>query len=644
MPAWMQKLATFVLISAVGAACGSRPAPVEAPPAPAGQASGAVTFTKQVAPILYANCVTCHRPGQIAPFSLVSYDDAKRHAGAIADATGARQMPPWLAAPGEFAFVGARRLTDDQIATLRQWAGSGAPEGDPKDLPAVPAFPEGWQLGQPDLVVTMPQPFMLAPGDTDRYRQIVYPLSLPAGRFVRAVELRPGTSPVHHAIIRIDPTRSSRRHDAEDKDPGFEGGMALDAKNPDGHFVGWSPGRGPITSPDGMPWRLDRGVDLVVELHLIPGKTVQPVQPMIGLYFTDTPPVQTPVELTIGVRTLDIPAGDASYRVTSSFTLPVDVTLISLYPHAHYLGKAVQVTATLPDGTTKHLLNIPRWDFHWQTEYRLEKPLPLPRGTAVTMDYTYDNSAANEDNPSSPPKRVLYGLRSSDEMATLAMQVLTTSPADTRRLTASVYARAAQESLDGAQMNATREPNNPQYQWDLGRSLVEAGRPAEALAPLQAAVQGLPRHARAHDFLGRVLFAAGRREEALAQFQQAATLDPGDELLPYDLGKVLAELGRIPEAVKAFQQALAVNPDYGLAYAGLGVALLRAGKTQEAVQAFQRSVVLAPDSAEAENGLAVALAQSGRTPEALDHVRRALVIDPDYGPARDNLARLTRGK
>lgn len=641
----MRRLAALVLVPAVAFACRSKPSPAETAAAPAQPpAAGSVTFTKHVAPILYTNCVTCHRPGQIAPFSLISYDDAKRHAKAIDAAVSSHEMPPWLAAPGEFAFVGQRRLTDAQIAVLRQWVADAAPEGDPKDLPALPSFPEGWQLGQPDLVVSMPQPFMLEPGETDRYRQIVYPLSLPAGRFVRALEFRPGTSPVHHAIIRIDPTRSSRRHDAEDKAPGFEGGMALDARNPEGHFVGWSPGRGPIVSPPGMPWRLDRGVDLVVELHLIPGKTAQPVQPMIGLYFTDTPPAQTPVELTIGVRTLDIPAGDASYRVTSSFTVPVDVTLLSLYPHAHYLGKNVQVTATLPDGTIKHVLNIPRWDFHWQTEYRLEQPLPLPHGSSVTMDYTYDNSVANEDNPSSPPKRVFYGLHSADEMATLAMQVLTTSPADTRRLTAAVMARAAQEGVDGAEMNAKRDPNNPQYQWELGRSLVEANRPADALAPLQAAVEGLPKHARAHDFLGRVLFAAGRRDEALAQLQQAVMLDPGDELLPYDLGKVLADMGRIPDAAKAFQEALAVNPDYGPAYGGLGVALIRAGRPQEAVQAFQRSVALTPDSPDAENGLAVALAQAGRTQEALDHVRRALALDPDFGPARDNLARLTRGK
>jgi len=382
----------------------------------------------------------------------------------------------------------------------------------------------------------------------------------------------------------------------------------------------------------------------VVELHLIPGKTAVPVQPMIGLFFTDTPPVATPVEMTIGVRTIDIPAGDPSYRVSSSFTVPVDVTLLSLYPHAHYLGKAMQITATLPDGSKHHILNIPRWDFHWQTEYRLQQPLPLPPGTSVTMEYTYDNSAANEDNPSSPPTRVFYGLHSSDEMATLSMQVLTQSPSDTRKLTAAVFARAAQESLDGAEMNAKREPRNPEYQWDLGRSLVEAGRLAEAMGPLQAAVQALPNHARAHDFLGRVLFAARRPEEALAQFQRAVALDPGDELLHLDLGKVLNDLGRVPEALKAFQQALAVNPDYGSAYMGSGIALLRLGRTPDAIAALERAVMLTPESPDAENGLAVALAQAGRTQEAIEHVKRALTLDPENGPARDNLARLTRGK
>jgi len=640
----MRRLAAFIVIPAIAIACGSKPAPGDTAPAAGEAAPVAVTFTRDVAPILHANCVTCHRPGQIAPFSLISYDDAKRRAGAIADATGAHEMPPWLAAPGEFAFVGERRLRADQIAVLRQWATLGAPEGDPKALPPLPTFPEGWQMGQPDLVVTMPQPFVLPAGDTDRYRQVVYPISLPAGRFVRAVEFRPGAAPVHHAIVRVDPSRSSRRRDAEDKEPGFESGMAPDAKNPEGHFVGWSPGRGPIVAPAGMPWRLERGVDLVVELHLIPGKAPVPVQPTIGLFFTDTPPAETPVELTIGVRTIDIPAGDASYRVSSSYTVPVDVTLLSLYPHAHYLGKAMQITATLPDGTTKHVLNIPRWDFHWQTEYRLQQPLPLPHGTSVTMEYTYDNSAANEDNPSSPPTRVLYGLHSSDEMATLSLQVLTRSPADSRRLTASVFARAAQESVEGAEMNVKREPRNPQFQWDLGRSLVEAGRLADALAPLQAAVQALPAHARAHDFLGRVLFAARRPDEALAHFQRAAALDPGDEMLHFDLGKVLTELGRVPDAVKAFQRALTVNPDYGPAYAGLGVASLQLGRPPEAIAAFQRAVLLAPDSAEAENGLAVALAQAGRTQDALEHVKRALALDPDFGPARDNLARLIRGK
>jgi Flp pilus assembly protein TadD len=660
----MRRLWICAIVSAFAfAACRATPAPDDGankPGAPGGRETSAagggtgvvgglqpadpVTFTKDVAPILYSNCVTCHRPGQVAPFSLITYDDAKRRADAIKDVTGAREMPPWLAAPGDFAFVGDRRLRDEQIATLRRWAESGAPEGDPKQHPAPPAFPEGWQLGRPDLVVTMPRPFVLKAGTGDRYRQIVYPLSLPAGRFVRAVEFRPGAAPVHHAVIRVDQTHTSRRRDAADAEPGFEGLMAGDVRDPDGHFVGWAPGRGPIVAPEGMSWRLDRGTDLVVELHMIPGNTAVNIQPTIGFFFTDEPPKATPVGLTMGVLTIDIPAGEPAYAVKTSYSLPVDVTLLSLSPHAHYLGKEMHVTAALPDGSTKRLLHIPHWDFHWQQEYRFTTPVALPRGTTVSLAYTYDNSGANEHNPSHPPKRVMYGLHSTDEMANLGLQVLTASTGDRRRLMRSVLEMQNRENVAGAEMKARIDPRNPQYQWELGRSLVEAGRLADAIGPLEISVRSDPKFARAHDFLGRALFSARRPDDALAHFRRAVSLDPNDELLHLDLGKVLADLGQLPDAVRSFQRALQVNPEYGPAHEGLGVAYVRLGKFNDAVDAFRRAVALAPDSPSAENGLAVALAQSGRIQEALEHVRRALALDPDFAPALDNLKRMSGGR
>ncbi len=635
--------AAFCLVAALAVcACGRTPpadSPTAAPP-PAG-VTGPVTFARDVAPILYGNCVTCHRPGQVAPFSLVDYEDARKRAQAIVDVTTAREMPPWPAAPGEIAFAGERRLKDEQIATLRRWHETGAPQGNPADRPRAPVFPDGWQLGTPDVVLTMPKPFDLAAGEGDRYRQIVFQAPVAVGRFVRAVEFRTGAAPIHHAVVRVDRTRSSRRRDAADKEPGFDGVMVADARNPEGHFVGWAPGRGPIVAPEGMPWRLEAGADVVVELHLVPGRAPVKVQPSIALFFTDSAPTRTPVELTMGSMSIDIPAGDPSFVVTSTFVLPVDVTLLALTPHAHYLGRSMDISAVLPGGAVKRLLRIPHWNFHWQQEYRLLSPVSLAAGTTLAMEYVFDNSEGNEHNPSSPPKRVLFGLDSTDEMANLSLQVLTSTPLDGRRLLRSMIEMQTRENVAGAELKVRVDARNPQYQWELGRSLVEAGRLADAIAPLEIAVRSDPKFARAQDFLGRALFSVRRADEALKHFRQAVALDPDDELLHLDLGKALVDMGQLKEAIASFERARTVNPEYGPAYEGLGVAFVRMGRFPEAVRAFERSVALQPDSAAALNGLAVALAQSGRLAEALEQVKRALAVDPDFAPAKDNLARMT---
>lgn len=625
-------------------ACGRAPAPDKTTASTTPAPSGAVTYTRDVAPILFANCAPCHRPGQVAPFSLLSYDDARKKAADIAEVTLRRQMPPWLPEAGAHPLQGDRRLRDSDIQILQTWAKTGAPEGRPEDLPAAPVWPAGWQLGTPDLVVTLPRPYTLEPGPADKYRQVVFPLELGASRFVRGVEFQPGSRAVHHAVIRLDRSRESRRKNGRDGAPGFEGVMAPDVRNPEGHFVGWAPGRGPIVSPAGMPWRLDAGVDLVVELHMVPGLEATAVQPSIAFFFTDDPPIAMPVELTMGVMTIDIPAGNAAYRVTQTVELPAAVSLLALGPHAHYLGHQMLVTAKKPDGSIDRLLEIKHWDFHWQQEYRFVTPVPLPRGTAITMTYTFDNSEANAHNPSVPPKRVRYGLQSGDEMANLSLQVLPAQPSDARVLRQFFEQRHLQEVVAGAELAARQEPANPARQWELGKAYVDVGRAADAIAPLEAAVRANPKFARAHDYLGRALFAMRRPAEAFGHIQQAALLDPDDELVLLDLGKLLADSGRTAEAMRAFDRVIALNPEHAQAWEGRGVALLRLGNFSTAITTLERAVKLAPDSPGAENALAVALAQSGRTQEALQHVRRALAIDPLYKPALDNLARMQRGR
>ncbi|HEV3215006.1 MAG TPA: tetratricopeptide repeat protein [Vicinamibacterales bacterium] len=600
----------------------------------------APTFSRDIAAILFDHCASCHRPGQVAPFSLLQYADARPRAKAIARATLIRQMPPWLPDASESSFMGERVLRDDQIQTVQRWVEAGALEGNPADLPKMPAWTEGWQLGKPDLVVTMPRPYVLQPGDRDVYRNVVMPLSLPSGRFVRAVEFQTAGAPVHHAVIRVDRAHASRWRDGEDGQPGFDGMVAEDVQDPGGQFLGWAPGRGPIVSPEDMAWRLEAGSDLIVELHLLPGKSPIAVQPSVGLFFTDRPPAHEPVMGIISAKTIDIPAGERDYVIEETYQLPVDVDVLSVYPHAHYLGKEMQVRAVLPDGKTKSLIHIRQWSFHWQQDYRYVTPIALPRGTKIVMRYTYDNSDANKDNPHRPPEHVIWGPRSSDEMGTLGLQLLPHSSGDRSALVKSFAERQALEDVAGAELAVRYAPDDEVNQTNLGSSYVRAGRFAEAIPHLERALRLDPRSANAHNYLGGALLAEHRVQEALVQFRQASELAPRDEHLHFNLGKVLDEAGQPAEAAQEFERAIAINPDLWEAHQQLGVVLFSHNQLTGAILHLTRAAELAPDSAAVHSDLGGALAAAGRSGEALIQIRRALELDPGYPPARENLARL----
>jgi len=624
-------LAGIAAAAAVGALAYGRPWRGAAPPP---------TFTRDIAPIVFTNCTPCHRPGQAVPFSLLTYADAVKHAGAIADETRQRHMPPWLPDHGEFAILGERRLTSDQIATIQQWARGDRLEGRPDDLPKIPVFPDGWQLGAPDRVLTLATPYRLQPGTEDVYRDLVIRSPVPANVFVRAVEFRTNGAPIHHAVIRVDRTGASRAHDGLDGQPGFNGMSWPTVQDPDGQFIGWAPGRGPIVSPDGMPWRLNRGDDLVVELHMLAAKKPAVVSPVIALFTTATPPVRTPLTVKMGSKLIDIPAGATDYEVTDTYELPVPVTLLSVYPHAHYLGKDMRVTATWPGGETKTLLHIPHWSFHWQQDYRYATPIPLPRGTVVKMRYTYDNSEANEDNPHTPPVRVRVGPNSTDEMAELGLQVLTESVADSARLARAFGARDAQANVAAGEMRVREAPESAAEQAFLGNSYVEVGRYADALPHLEAALRLDPKHGSAESDLGAALMGLDRMPEALVHLQRGAALSPRDETIHFNLGKALARVSRPSEAAAAYERALALNPEFAPAHVNYGTLLFTQGRLEEALPHMQRAASLLPDSAVVHSNYASVLAASGRYADALAETRRALELDPDYAPARENMARL----
>jgi Flp pilus assembly protein TadD len=618
--------------AAIGAACVAACGRVSAPPPP--------TFDKDVAPIVFSNCAPCHRPGEVAPFSLLTYADVVKHADNVVRETSKRHMPPWLPEPGEFQLAGERHLRPDQIDTIRAWVNGGMKEGSAADLPPAPRWPEGWQLGKPDMVLTPARPFRLSPGTEDVYRNLILHAPTTSEVYVRAVEFRTNGAPIHHAVIRVDRTGASRKRDGEGGQPGFDGMAWQTVQDPDGQFIGWAPGRGPIVSPDGMPWRLPPGADLVLELHMLPAKKPADIQPTIALFLTPDPPARSPLTLTMSPKTIDIPAGKSDYTITDTYELPVAVDLLSVYPHAHYLGKDMLVSAAFPDGRTRTLLHIPQWSFHWQQDYRYVTPVALPAGTRVTMKYTYDNSDENEDNPHHPPVRVRLGPKSTDEMAQLALQVLPKSLADAAMLVQAFDERDARANIELGEMRVRENPDSAEEQAFLGASYLDADRASDAIPHLEAAVRLDPRLATAHADLGSALMAAGQLPAALEHLRRAAALAPDDPSIAFNLGNALAKASNAREAAAAYARALAINPDYADAHVNLGELLFTHGRIADAVPHLARAAELRPNSAVILTNYGSALAATGRYADALAEIRRALALNPNYPPALDDLHRL----
>ena len=604
-------------------------------PRPAGQLS----FNKHIAPLVFHNCATCHRPGGAGPFDLLSYSDVRRHGKTIVSVTQSRYMPPWQPEPGYGEFIGERRLSVDQIGMLEQWVAEGAAEGDPADLPGVPQWPDGWFLGEPDLVVTMPRPYTLAAEGPDVFRMFVIPVPLKSKRYVRALELRPGNPRVvHHAVGLVDPTSRSRHLDDEDRRPGFEGMRSTQfARPPDGHFLGWTPGKVPMESAEGMAWRLQEGADLVWELHMLSSGKPERIQPSVGLYFTDEAPTRTPFILGLGSRTIDIPAGEKEYRIEDSYVLPVAVEVLGVYPHAHYLGKQMRAFARLPDGTRRWLISIQDWDFNWQDEYLYREPILLPRGTRLSMRYSYDNSADNIRNPHNPPRRVLFGPNSSDEMGDLWVQVLTESKADLVRLQRDYASKDIERTIAGHRHSLRIRPHDAEAHDHLGQALQSQGKIEDAIRHYRRALQLLPSYAEAHSDLANALFEQGNSDDAIQHFLEALEIKPDLVEAHYNLGGALLALGNTKEAIAAFQQALQIEPEFAKAHNNLGIVFAQQGDVDRAYSHFERAVAIDPDYAEAHNNLGNALLTAGDLIGAALQYERALEIAPDYPEARSHL-------
>src|SRR4051812_21877291 len=371
MRRYLMRFISLVLIPVMGLVL------VSASPPPA---AGAPTFNRDIAPILYANCVSCHRPGEVAPFSLIDYKTLKKHADDISTVTESRYMPPWKAEPGHGDFLYERRLSEPQIKLIKQWADAGAPEGNAKDLPPTPKFSEGWYLGEPDLIVKMPEAYQVAAEGRDVFRCFVIPMDLPEDKFVRAVEYRPSNRRVvHHSLLFLDTTGAARKLDEADPGIGY-GKMGGVGFVPSGGLGGWAPGVFPQPLPDGIARRLKKGSDLILQTHFHPTGKEELEQSSVGIYFCKTPPTKVMHGTMVASRKIDIPPGDKNYKVNASITSPIDVDLIGITPHAHLICKEMKVWANFPDGKTQDLIWIKDWDFNWQDQYIYKKPIRIPAG------------------------------------------------------------------------------------------------------------------------------------------------------------------------------------------------------------------------------------------------------------------------
>jgi hypothetical protein len=398
------------------------------------KATTELTYHRDVLPILQNHCQQCHRPGEVGPFSLMTYKQAVNWAADIKDYTQSRQMPPWKPVGGP-GYHNERRLTDKELATLATWADGGTPEGEIKDAPKPRDFGGGWQLGKPDLVLTMPDDMHLGASGKDLFRVFALPTGLTEETYVTAVDVRPGNPRiVHHVLNFLDATGKGRelerkeKRDPNDADhgPGYSVQMGV-GFTPQGSLSGWAPGQVARHLPEGTAYLLPKGADLVMQVHYHRNGRPEKDRTQVGLYFAKKPiqkrfqGMVLPGQGIGGTPLFVIPANKPDFRLTGAVTVQTDCTLYSVMGHMHMVGRTIKVTMTPPDGRPETLLDIQDWDYNWQETYWLKQPVKLKEGTVLRVEAIYDNSTKNPNNPFNPPQMLRFGEQTTNEMCFVFM-------------------------------------------------------------------------------------------------------------------------------------------------------------------------------------------------------------------------------
>jgi len=586
-----------------------------------------------VAPILQARCVPCHHPSGSAPFSLTDYESSRRKARQIRLVTEERYMPPWLPADGARPFANDRSMPEREIEILARWVAAGAPEGDPAvEVPAPPPFDGGWSLGEPSIEVAMER-FVVPAEGRDVYRNFVITAPVQRDTWIRTVEFQPDNPRVlHHAVMFVDATGTARVLDARDPEPGYTGMDIGNLRIPDGQFVTWLPGRAPSPGADDIAFLLRPDTDIVLQLHLRPNGRPETVRVRLGLHEAEEPPRRFPMTIRMWTRDIDIPAGESDYLVEAGYTLPVDVDVLGVYPHAHYVGHDLQGFAQPPGEERLRLIHIPDWDFNWQEEYFYEEPLHLPRGTELSIRYRYDNSANNPQNPFSPPRRIVHGFESSDEMGELLLSVLP-SERDRPVLWDHFERFAFALDLANVEKHAAVEPDDPSWYHEIARYCLRLGRTKEAVRQYEKLCAAAPGRPKPLQRLGQARLADGDVEGALAELERALELDPGLLRARLYYGQALARADRLDEAAEAYLEVLDRDPGHPTAQSRLGELELERGERGLARERFERALERNPVFDRAQLGLGRLALLEGEVQEAGSRARTVLQEEPAHAAA-----------
>jgi cytochrome c-type biogenesis protein CcmH/NrfG/mono/diheme cytochrome c family protein len=601
--------------------------------------TSAVTYNRQIAPILYKNCTSCHHDGGSGPFPLMNYSEARRWGPTVEVVTGSRYMPPWLPSGPHNQFADDRRLAAEDIALIRRWVAEGMKEGDERDAVAPPTYASDWQLGPPDLVLEMDTPLAVPADGTDLYRNVILPVQIPATRWIRAMEIKPGSPRVvHHANLLIDRTASLRRAHPDDWKAGIPGMDLMvdagDSFDPDSHFLYWKPDSSALVEPPDLPWRLDPGNDLVLNLHLKPNGKPETVRARIGLYFAPGPAKRFPILLQLEEdAALKIPPGDANFVVEDQLKLPEDVDVLAVYPHAHYLGKRLEGWAELPNHERRELILIENWDIDRQSIYRFTNPIFLPANSVLHMRYTYDNSAANPHNPNSPPIRVTAGNRSADEMGHLWIQVLPRANGGDADLRAPILRAWMEHRIQ-------KDPSDPIANFNVASLDMTAGNYGKATEHYRESLKARPNDPRTMTALATALSKSGDLQSSLTLLHQALSVDPKYADARYDLAVNELQQGDYAAAERDLRAVLDEQPEDATAHLNLGGVLLATGKNDAAQVEFETVLKMDANNFEALYNLSMIELDAGHVDQALEHLRTAELLHPEDADVHRALAEI----